>query len=207
MNMELSLGHRAELRVDQRVALETRQTQLRLELISALHDRQYQPDNQCPSCSHKMTLLEILHGFNDDPLDRTTECPKCHARFNCALVTYTAAARLELAFYCPSQTLHFLGEMAGAELMTPEEIEKAAPAYYHSAIAHFGSLKSAFEKTGAEYLFRETPTEAVVKARLQPFFGKLTDKIIAEVAGLAASKIRAWRREAGIKARGRKKAI
>lgn len=204
--MMLSQGHSHELRheqtVEQRLShqwtLETRLTRLRLELIAALHARQYKPDAHCPACGHKLTLLEMLKGFNEDPHDRTTECPICNMRFPCQLATQVGEARMELAFYCPSQVRWFLRTTPNLNLLTPDEFQKMHPAYYHSVIAHFGTLCTAFKLEGLSYTFMELPEDEVIRQRIKPFLGKLTDTAMAEATGLALAKIRGWRRAARI---------
>lgn len=208
--MQLSLGCRQEVRLEQKLTLKQRlEHQLRLEnrvatlelrLASALHGYNYKPDGRCPKCSHKMKLIEILRGFNEDPHDRTTECPLCHERFDCRLISHHGAARIELAFFCPSQTLWFFRTTENLALLAPVEIERAHPSYYHSAISHFGTLTAAFKREGISYTFAELPQEELLRKRIKPFFGKLPDQTISAYSGIDVKKIRAWRRQAGIAA-------
>jgi len=198
LHHELKLKQTLEQRLQHQIALETRLTQLRIELIAALYDRRYTPDARCPTCEHRMTLLEILKGFNEDPLDRTTKCPKCDKRFFCQLVAHAGEVQMELAFYCPSQVRYFLRTNSYLNLLTPEEFQQNNPAYYHSAIAHFGTLCTAFKLEGLSYTFVELPEDEVVRLRIKPFLGKLTDKAVAEATGLSIAKIRGWRRSAHI---------
>jgi len=185
-----------EVRLEQRVLHQLRLAQCRLELVAAIHDRSYVPVAHCPNCGHDLNLLEILKGFNADPQDRTTKCPECQTRFPCHLTAALGEARVDVAFFCAAQTRWFLRTTSGANLLTPEEMEKTHPAYYHSAIAHFGSLTAAFKLENLHYSFVELPPEEILRQRITPFFGKLADRTIARVTGVPQAKIQSWRMKA-----------
>jgi len=114
MHLGLSLSPQLALRQTQRLNLT--QTQrldlhqhlfgLRLELVGRLHDEHYTPQAKCSGCSYNLKLVEILHGFRDDPDDITTECPKCQRRFTPSLIAHGRfGTKVILSFYCSEQTL------------------------------------------------------------------------------------------------------
>jgi hypothetical protein len=192
----MSFGMRLSPRLAQK--LETRLTQkqklavanqiagLRIALVSALWGVKYEPQAKCPRCDRRLTPLEILKGFNDNPQDRTTQCPnkKCNYRFHANL----DSGGIQLQMYCPTQTLDAL---LGRQYMSPEEIQKWNPSLYHSAIVNFGSLKNAFARNSVKYEREELPPW---HDRVMPFLGKLSDKMIGEVVGVSANIIGAIRR-------------
>ena len=201
-HLEPRLELKQKLSLQQQLAhqlrLENSQAMLAIGLAAALHGHRYEPNGRCPKCKHKMKLIEILRGFNEYPLDRTTECPICHERFNCQLVSYYSSARIELPFFCASQTLWFFRTTENLALLTPMEIERAHQAYFHSAIAHFGTLTAAFRREGISYTFAELPKEELLRRRLKPFFGKVPDTTISSLSGITLIKIRNWRNKARI---------
>ncbi len=190
MGMSMSMGQ--EMRVEQRMSAEQRldqQLSLRLELLEALHGERYQPTGDCPNCNRKMTKVEILKGFNDDPTDYTTRCTGCEHRFAPKLIWSTSLSRAELPFFCPSQTLN---QLRGKEGLSVEQLEREHPAIFRSARVHFGSLAAAFGRNGISYALEQIEHW---KAKVRSFLGQLTDKLIAECVGAPAKEVRAYRRE------------
>ena len=173
---------------------------LRLELIGILHGGadggNYTPMGECPnpSCRRSLTALEIIRGFNNDPNDFSTQCTGCNRRFDPKLVWKTGSARIEVPFFCDTQTLT---RLSGLESMSPQEFERAEPTLFHSARIHNGSIKTAFARLGITYNFDEmtNPTE-----KIKPFLGRLFDTTIAEISGLSVETIRRLRKKDGIKA-------
>lgn len=195
MSMELrqsvSVQQRQEIRLshEQRLAIAEQQLGLRLELVGALHDEQYTPRGDCPSCAHKMTPAEIVRGFNAEPTDFTTGCPKCRYRFEVKLICFGRGSQMELPFYCASQVLHQLGAL---KALTPEAISRSHPAVYRSSIVHHGTLRQAFAKLGISYLF---PEQVEWQSKVRPFLGRMPDTVIAECADVGVRVIRRLRRE------------
>lgn len=163
----------------------------RLQLVLAIHGEDYSPTAQCPLCSHKLKPLEILKGFLDDPIDRTTKCPSCEARFTAKLIARGQASTVELLFLCAQQTLY---ELKRIRLLTPEALEKEEPAVYRSAIFHFGSIHGAYKANGADYPY---PVPAW-KDKIRPFLGRLPDVELARAVGKCAKTIRKMRTSRGI---------
>ena len=158
---------------------------LRLDLIEALRQERYEPKATCPGCGRKMTALEILRGFNQDPRDFTTECTGCHTRFQPLLICFgkDGASRIELPFYCDAQTLD---QLRGLERLNPEELSFQHPAVYRSAIVHHGGVVQAFAKIGITY-----PHEGISdwRAKVTPFLGRMHDSVIADLASVSVHQV------------------
>src|SRR3989344_8924074 len=105
MTLRLRQELRQRLTYEQRCILVERIFSRRLALIGALRDGTYSPRGACPRCERVLKPLEIISGFNRDPQDYTTRCTGCSHRFEPQLVCALGRSRVELAFYCPSQTL------------------------------------------------------------------------------------------------------
>ena len=185
------------LRMTQRVEISQEQAleqkfALRLELVQALRDEEYRPQGDCPECFHKLTAVEIIRGFNRDPNDFTTACPKCKHRFIPRLVLLAGETRGEMAFYCAVQALE---QLRGKEALAPEELLAKHQAAYRSAIVHYGSIRSAFEKIGVDYRF---PEISDWRAKVKPYLGRLPDTIVAECAGVSRHVVSRMRKKLGI---------
>jgi len=184
---------RHEIRLNSEIVLGL-MFQQRMQLVQALHDERYEPKAQCPSCAHELTAVEILKGFNRDPADFTTGCPKCKERFSPRLVCFGPASRLELPFYCPTQVLE---QMGGLHTLPPDEFARLHPAIYRSAIAHHGSIRNAFAQLGADYPFGDI---SGWESKAASFLGQLPDTVIAQCVGKSPRVIRRMRNKAGIPA-------
>ncbi len=200
MRMSMSIGHRLEQRITQRLSISQRQAvyiaqlSLRRGLTDALHDEQYEPRAVCDKCHHVLTDAEIMKGFNDNPRDYTTGCPACQHRFEPSLVHKTVSGSIQRAFFCPLQTLDRLAGL----IQTPlEELVSKHGSVYYSAVAHFGGIKQAFKKLGLKYAFA---SDLDWKKIVGPFLGKMADSVIAEIVGSSTSVIRRLRHKAGLPA-------
>ncbi len=198
MGLTLELGHRISHRLEarlthaQRVELASKLCLRHLELIRALHGQAYDPSAACPSCGTRLTAGEILLGFSRDPRDFTTRCPRCRTRFEARLICFGNGVRIEVTFYCPSQTLD---QLRGLERCAPDQIAHDRPGVYQSALAHHGSLTAAFKLIGVDYDL-ERPVSW--RERVAPFLGMLPDTSIARAANVPVASVRALRREQGI---------
>lgn len=182
------------LSVEQRVQIQQAQLQMRLDLVEALRGDKYEPQATCPKCSRKMTALEIIRGFLPDPDNFTTRCTNCSHRFQPKLICRGKFSDMELPFFCAAQTLP---KLAGKEGLSPEDMLKEHPAIYHSAVVHFGGLTQAFERIGKKYPFTEI-NKNDWRDKVGPFLGHLTDKVIAECAGISVNLVGKLRRSRGI---------
>jgi hypothetical protein len=182
-----------ELTQELRQKLENHLFCLQIQLVGDLRQEHYEPRAQCPQCGQALTPLEILNGFNQDPNDFSTRCPRCQTRFEPRMISYSRAGSIELPFYCPVQVLD---QLRGKELVAPKELSEHYSAIYRSAIIHFGTITRAFRQRGTEYLFPEIDSW---KKKVQPFLGRLSDKAIAECVGASAKTIAQMRNKAGIK--------
>lgn len=202
MSMGMSFGHRLRhtqrltqsLRISQahRLHLQEHIFTLRLALVQELRGERYEPSATCPKCSRKLTPMEIIRGFNQDPNDFTTCCSACGYRFEPGLVCFGNGTQIELPFYCDCQTL---AQLHGKETLQPDQFAREHPAIYRSAIVHHGGIRRAFEKIGIQYAFEEISDW---KNKILPYLGRLSDTIIAECVDVSASTIGAIRRKLGI---------
>lgn len=209
MSLVMYMGHSLRQRQtlehrmtqSQRLLVRDRIAMLQISLGGALIGERFQPDARCPSCSKKMNAGEILAGFNRDPQDFTTKCPKCGHRFAPHLIAFGNGSQIELAFYCPSQVL---GMLSGHENLAPDEFARLHPAVYRSAIAHYGTLRNAFAQKGVAYPFTEADGW---RAKIRPFLGKLPDTTIARAVNVSPGTVRRLRAKRHIKAFSRKKLL
>lgn len=192
-------SHRAEqmLEVKQEVKLEQAVKveyilSARLALIQALRGEKYEPKAKCPECGRRLTAVEIIRGFNQDPYDFTTRCTRCGFRFEPRLICFHGEGRLELPFYCDSQALH---QLRGLQNLTAEELAAKHPAVYRSSIVHHGGIRQAFAKIGIDYQQEEIHDW---KNKIKPFLGKMPDTIIAECVDVSVNVIRRIRKKLGI---------
>jgi hypothetical protein len=198
----MSLGHR--IRQTQRLTQSLRLSQaqrikvqghifaLRMALVQELRGERYEPRATCPSCSRKLTPMEIIRGFNQDPNDFTTCCSACGHRFEPMLVCFGDGPQIELPFYCDCQTL---AQLQGKETLQPEQFAREHPAIYRSAIVHHGGIRRAFEKVGIQYAFEEVSDW---RNKIRPFLGRLPDTIVAECVDMSVVTIRTIRRKLGV---------
>ena len=193
MSFELRQEVRYEMTHEMRQELRAHIFALRMNLVGILRDEQYEPKGQCPQCDKKMTPAEIIAGFNNDPNDFTTMCPKCKCRFQSSIICFGNGTKIELPFYCDIQTTE---QLRGKESLSPAEIARQYAGVYRSAIAHRGGLAQAFATIGIDYPHKENLSGW--KNKVRPFLGRMTDKIIAEVIGVSPATIRKMRKELDI---------
>jgi hypothetical protein len=189
-----------EQRLDQKQALSLRLA-LEQKLVRRVHgsDEVYRPKGTCPNCDHRLTPAEIVLGFNRDPNDFTTKCPKCKKRFQPTLYATSVASSIQMPFYCPTQTLGMLKP----EMVTVafDEFKSQFTAIYRSATYHFGSLKVAFERVSLSY--KSEPQVSSWQKKVMSFLGKLPDGVIASTARVSVREVRTLRKERGIGAYSR----
>lgn len=195
MRFELRQELRQELKLTKELRQELRAHifALRMNLVGILRGEQYVPKAQCPECSKDMSPAEIIAGFNNDPQDFTTMCPKCKCRFPANIICFGNGTKIELPFYCDIQTVE---QLRDKEFLSPAEIARQYPAIYRSAIAHRGGLVQAFAIIGIDYPFKEELSGW--KNKIRPFLGRMTDKMIAEVVGVSSATIAKMRKELDI---------
>lgn len=202
LSLGFSLSHRLVHRLTpvQRLGLATSELQLRRDLVEAIHGEQYTPKATCPRCDHALTDLEIMRGFNDNPRDYTTGCPKCKRRFLARLQRSTHGIKVEMAYYCPMQTLDQMRDLVNVPL---EALRTTYASVYNSAVVHFGGIRQAFTKLGITYIHQVDPSW---KQQVAPFLGKMADTVIAELIGVSVSAVRKLRWGMGIDAYSKREA-
>lgn len=194
-SMEQGQGHGVSQTVKQTrtmgqkqdVAIQQTLLQRHRELVEAVRGTRYEPQARCGQCGCHLTDLEILKGFRDDPLDYTTECPKCHWRFEPRLHASTQLTSMDIMYLCPVQTLHKLQSLQDTPL---DEFKRLHGTVYHSALTHFGGLKQAFAQLGMEYAFE---ADLDWRKKVVPFLGKLPDTVIAKLLGASVWQVRRLR--------------
>ncbi len=179
---------------EQKMMIDMSQLQLRRDVVEALYGEKFSPRATCPVCNHALTDFEIMKGFRTDPTDYTTKCPKCRKRFLARLHRSTKSGWIEMAFYCPSQTLGKLKDMTSVSLADFQSINREI---YNSAIIHFGGLKQAFKQIGLTY---KHEADLDWKNRIGLFLGKMPDTVIAELVFVSTATVSKVRRERGIRA-------
>lgn len=176
----------------QRIAVQTKQLKRLRSLTGALNGGRFTPKATCPSCGRGLKDAEIMRGFLDDPRDFTTQCPRCKHRFAPRLVRHTAASTIEVALFCPQQTLD---QLKALQDLPVTEIEAKHAGVYHSALLHFGGLAQAFKRAGFTYAHA---ADLDWKKAAKRFVGKLADTVIARLVGATAAAVGKLRRSLGI---------
>lgn len=193
MSQSVRLSQEIHLTQAQRMAVDIEGLELRRGLVAAVRGETFTPKAVCPACRHFLSDYEIMKGFKSDPTDFTTGCPKCKHRFLPRLFHTSGMGSMEVAFYCPVQTLQQLPALKDTPL---EDFRSRFAAIYHSAVAHFGGLKQAFGKLGLTYAHE---ADLDWRKRVGSFLGKLPDTVIAALVGAGVRVIRRLRNEQGIK--------
>lgn len=197
---------RLELTIAQKLAIaQEQELGLRIQLLQTLKDRNYEPTGVCPDCGYKLKPIEVLQGFNRDPCDYTTKCPKCGMRFPALLVAKDVIGSIEYPFYCADQTLAQLKDLD--IVPEPEIFERDKGALYHSAIVHFGTVTAALTKLDRKYDFskKEKLKKQDWKDKVESFLGKMPDAHIADAVGVSGVTISNLRRNKGIQRYNRNK--
>lgn len=201
MYLQLSNSQRQELRHEQRLTVEQRlqianaMFTLRMGLMEAVNGDRFEPRAVCTQCEYSLTPVEILKGFNQDPMDYRTTCPKCRQRFEPRLRRFErVGSSIEVSFYCPAQTLE---QLRSCQLVPFEDFRRQHPAVCHSAKVHFGSLTNAFRQIGVLYTQDENPDW---REKIVPYLGKLPDTVIASCVNATAYAIRTLRKQHNIPA-------
>ena len=195
MHLLLSSSQRQEQRQEQRFTLEQRlqianaMFTLRMDLMEAVNGERFEPRAVCPQCEYSLAPTEILNGFNQDPTDYQTTCPKCRRRFEPRLRRFERAGSTEVPFYCPTQTL---AQLRSCQPLPFEEFRRQYPAVCHSAKVHFGTLTNAFKKIGILYTQDENRDW---KEKIVGYLGKLPDTVIAKCVNASARTIRILRKK------------
>lgn len=183
----------SRLSLAERIVIRNHLFALKMSLIRELRLEKYEPRGSCPNCLRELTSIEIIEGFNEDPNDFTTKCPKCGERFTPLLICFGPASRIELPFYCKCQILALIADKAH---LPPEQLSQKYPAVYRSAVVHFGGIVNAFKAAKLKYDFKEEVNGW--KNKVMPFLGSLPDRTIAACAGPSSAAVRRLREKHGI---------
>ena len=193
MRMGMGLSLRQGLTLSQKLRLhQSNVLSLRLALIQVLREEEYKPEAVCPDCGASLELVDILSGFNQDPDDFTTRCPKCKRRFQPKLVCKGQYGSVETLFFCAAQTLD---KLPGKEDLDANAFLKTNAALYRSAIFHFGSITNAFRKVGRQYQHEDLTGW---REKVVPFLGRLSDVTISHHVNASADSIGKLRRKLNI---------
>ncbi|PCI30102.1 hypothetical protein COB55_00910 [Candidatus Wolfebacteria bacterium] len=166
------------------------QLDLLIEITNAVHGDHFTPIGECPKCRHTPAPIVIMRGFLDNSYDTTTVCPNCGDRFQAYLIARGDFSSTRVQFWCPQQVLHWLGQEKRSD-RTPDELMVENISVVRSALLHFGTLENAFRKIGNIYVHQIDDW----KAKVQPFLGRASDRVIGECVGVTEHVIRTWRRK------------
>lgn len=106
------------------------------------------PDGTCPKCGHTMTEDDVRAGWRRDPLDFTTECPKCHTRFEAHLLLTRDGESVGAHVYlCQDQLFHGLqqAERGASKRLGLVYLAEKHPQLLWNMIRHFGSYKDGLQ--------------------------------------------------------------
>jgi hypothetical protein len=189
----LSIGLSQSLTLTQRLSQELKLSAsqrhiMLLTLLQGLRGKQMNTEAKCFHCGFELSKEDILKGFLDDPEDTTTKCPRCEERFQPHLIHKDPYGSYRVNFMCPDQTLHRLTDDMAE--MKPKELEKANASLYHSVLANFGTLYSAFKKFGISYKYDLLQNW---KEKARPFLGHYPDCMIADCVGVSRSSVQRYR--------------
>jgi hypothetical protein len=191
MSLSLSLTHslkqEQKLIMEQKLEHRLKQNHLMLHLVEVIREERFEPKAICPQCRKKLIPLEIIDGFENDPVSIRTKCPKCGTLFTPQLSQWTKTGNISLIFYCPLQVQE---EFKDKYLLTTQELKKLNSSAYYSCILHFGSAKNMFKKMNINYRFKEKAKEE----KIYSFLGKMPDSVIAKYSGISPSQIGRIRR-------------
>lgn len=191
LESKVLLGHK--LTLEQRTRIMEAQFSTRMQLMEAVYGDRYTPQGICPECNQKLSAVEILKGFTQNPDDITTLCPRCGYRFPPKLIHSRGGVKADMPFYCAAQTLNML---RGKSVFSPGEMMRLHPAVYHSALIHFGTLTNAFSRIAVRY---KEPSVPNWRDKIAHFLGLMPDTIIAECVNTHVHTIRKMRRRLGIR--------
>jgi len=104
------------------------------------------PEAICPECGYELLEEDIQEGWRDDPLDLTTECPKCGHRFNAFLNTkhLETGERNNYYYLCQPQLFYALKQLllnSGRKVLGEVFLDKKAPHLLFNMIRHFVSYE------------------------------------------------------------------
>ena len=192
MSQRIETKQTLEIKLEQKAKMLARLLALKMELISVIHGEKYETKAHCPQCSRKLSGVEIISGFNQNPKDFTTRCTGCNHRFEPSLVCLDDNSSIEIKFYCSAQVLY---QLRGLQDLTTDELARKHAGIYRSAIVHHGSIRSAFKMIGVEYQFEEFTNW---ENKITPFLGLLPDKMIADCVNVSPYVVRKLRSQLGV---------
>ena len=133
----LSLG--LDLSLQQRLSLK----------LECFPDFISKPSGICPTCRHDLTDKEIRKGFNSDPIDIKTMCPKCGTRFTSQLIIeeHERDSGFKVDYLCEIQTLHRMSVIKHhrGKLGIRWLSDHYRPLYYN-IVRHFGTYENGLKE-------------------------------------------------------------
>ncbi len=130
----IGLSHRLETRYE-----------LRHEVYKMIDSTIIMPDSTCPKCGHDMTEDDVRAGWRSDPTDFTTECPKCHTRFEAHLLLTRDGKSVGTHVYlCPDQLFYGLLQVQRgvSRRLGVVFLAEKHPHLLWNMIRHFGTYKA-----------------------------------------------------------------
>lgn len=146
-SMMLAMSMSTSLRQEQRLKMSTQlkqAVQLTIETVLTIKAL-------CPQCGKDLEMRDIEAGWNDDPLDFTTQCPRCDHRFVSEIVTEhrVTKATASYSYLCPSQLFHALERtLSGLPRRRLGQVmaQDKHPQLFWNMIRHHGDWKKGMVK-------------------------------------------------------------
>ena len=199
MGSEYGIRIKVHLTQSQRALLEEKSFSMRWALIENLRDLKLGLISEC-LCESEMTERKIMAAMNKNSGGSVFHCPDCGALRKSDILRCRNGLRCRLPFYGTLKTLDMLAD----KLPLQEKLVESNPALYYSVIINFGSLRNAMLQLGVQ---QGLPKEEVPEWRekAKDFFGRVSDIVIAECAGVPINFARSTRKNTGVNRYNHKK--
>lgn len=135
------------LQVSQEVRQEMRlELTLRQRVLIQISEAIITPQGDCPRCNCKLTEKQIKAGWNCDPYDARTTCPKCGARFVASLLVSKIGGRKrkQFRYLCQLQLFTALSDVlrtTGRRLLGRTFLFQKQPELLFNLVRHFGAYE------------------------------------------------------------------
>ena len=201
MSSEHGIKIKVYLTQSQRALLEEKSFSMRWALIENLRDLKLGLVSECP-CQSEMTEREIMAAMNKNGGSSVFYCRNCGALRKSDILRCQNGLRCRLPFYGTLKTLDMLAD----KLPLQEKLVESDPALYYSIIINFGSVRNALLQIGVQ---QGIPKEEVPEwqEKSKEFFGRVSDIVIAECAGVSINFAHFARRNTGINCYNHKKYV
>jgi len=165
------------------VEMQAHKFEARIELLSYLRGRQYTVTMACPHCGHGIGMNELKNGW---VLGKSASqlCFACEREF----AIKVECDGLPYDLMEPSHVVADLGKLV---VLFEADIRQLHSQLYHSALVHYLSLRAAFRQSTTFYYLSEKIGE---DKKIDAFFGRVSDKCIADALSVGKDRIGKSRR-------------